>query len=151
MGVRQSAADIAGAVLRGVDMFDCVLPTRSGRNGQAFTREGALNLRNARFADDEEPLDKECDARLYELLARLPPITSSRRARSSPHADHWHNLTHYQELMSGLRAPSRLHSARSGRQSSDERWAVDQVYGVGRGVDRWRSAPYGPRPFETSP
>ena len=49
--------DIVGAVLRGIDMFDCVLPTRSGRNGQAFTREGALNLRNARHADDGGPLD----------------------------------------------------------------------------------------------
>src|SRR5438045_7412383 len=55
MGVGKPA-DIAGAVARGIDMFDCVLPTRSGRNGQAVTREGALNLRNARFADDEAPL-----------------------------------------------------------------------------------------------
>ncbi|HSS13613.1 MAG TPA: tRNA guanosine(34) transglycosylase Tgt, partial [Rhizomicrobium sp.] len=53
--------DIVGAVLRGVDMFDCVLPTRSGRNGQAFTSEGALNLKNARFADDPAPLDAGCD------------------------------------------------------------------------------------------
>src|SRR5471030_1695007 len=50
--------DIVGAVLRGVDMFDCVLPTRSGRNGQAFTPQGALNLKNARFADDPAPLDQ---------------------------------------------------------------------------------------------
>src|SRR5215510_11832545 len=52
--------DIVGAVLRGIDMFDCVLPTRSGRNGQAFTWQGALNLRNARHADDEVPLDPSC-------------------------------------------------------------------------------------------
>ncbi|HEX3971974.1 MAG TPA: tRNA guanosine(34) transglycosylase Tgt, partial [Stellaceae bacterium] len=52
--------DIAGAVLRGIDMFDCVIPTRSGRNGQAFTREGTLNLRNARHAEDQSPLDSQC-------------------------------------------------------------------------------------------
>src|SRR6201999_3182699 len=52
--------DIAGAVLRGIDMFDCVIPTRSGRNGQAFTREGTLNLRNARHAEDTGPLDAHC-------------------------------------------------------------------------------------------
>ena len=52
--------DIAGAVLRGIDMFDCVIPTRSGRNAQAFTREGTLNLRNARHAEDPAPLDAAC-------------------------------------------------------------------------------------------
>src|SRR5690349_11729210 len=59
MGVGKPG-DIVGAVLRGVDMFDCVLPTRSGRNGQAFTREGPLNLKNARFADDNAPLEAGC-------------------------------------------------------------------------------------------
>ena len=52
--------DLVGAVERGVDMFDCVLPSRSGRNGQAFTWNGPLNLRNARFAEDSEPLDSRC-------------------------------------------------------------------------------------------
>src|SRR5581483_5315804 len=52
--------DLAGAVLRGVDMFDCVLPTRSGRNGQAYTRAGTVNLRNAKHAEDPAPLDPEC-------------------------------------------------------------------------------------------
>src|SRR5262249_37068976 len=52
--------DLVGAVERGVDMFDCVLPTRSGRNGQAFTWNGPLNLRNARFAEDTAPLDERC-------------------------------------------------------------------------------------------
>ena len=55
--------DIVGAVLRGVDMFDCVLPTRSGRTGQAFTRRGAVNLRNARHAEDPRPLDEACAVR----------------------------------------------------------------------------------------
>jgi queuine tRNA-ribosyltransferase len=51
--------DIVGAVERGIDMFDCVLPTRSGRTGQAFTRDGPINIRNARFAEDREPLDPD--------------------------------------------------------------------------------------------
>ena len=59
MGVGKPA-DLVGAVMRGIDMFDCVVPTRSGRTGQAFTRRGALNLRNARHADDPAPLDPEC-------------------------------------------------------------------------------------------
>src|SRR3546814_5463398 len=52
--------DLVGAVARGVDMFDCVLPTRSGRNGQAFTRDGPINIRNAKFAEDQAPLDADC-------------------------------------------------------------------------------------------
>src|SRR3546814_3995012 len=52
--------DLVGAVARGVDMFDCVLPTRSGRNGQAFTRDGTINIRNAKFAADQAPLAADC-------------------------------------------------------------------------------------------
>ena len=63
--------DIVGAVLRGIDMFDCVLPTRSGRNGQAFTRNGTLNLRNAAHAEDP------CAARSRMPLSRLPAITAA--------------------------------------------------------------------------
>src|SRR3546814_14030884 len=53
--------DLVGAVARGVDMFDCVLPTRSGRNGQAFTWDGPVNIRNAKHAEDQGPLDASCD------------------------------------------------------------------------------------------
>jgi queuine tRNA-ribosyltransferase len=52
--------DIVGAVQRGIDMFDCVLPTRSGRTGQAFTADGPINIRNARFGEDQEPIDPNC-------------------------------------------------------------------------------------------
>ena len=70
--------DLLEAVARGIDMFDCVLPTRNGRHGHAFTRYGAINLRNARHADDPRPLDEAsaCEA-ARELFARLP---------ASPHA-----------------------------------------------------------------
>ncbi len=73
--------DIVGAVERGIDMFDCVLPTRSGRTGQAFTRDGPINIRNAKFAEDESPLDPDSPTGLH---GRRPISTiSSARARSS--------------------------------------------------------------------
>ena len=96
--------DIVGAVLRGIDMFDCVLPTRSGRTGQAFTRRGEVNIRNARHAKDPRPLDEAC---------RCPACTDHSRA----YLHHlvksgeilgamlmtWHNIQYYQDLMTGLR------------------------------------------------
>jgi queuine tRNA-ribosyltransferase len=96
--------DIVGAVLRGVDMFDCVLPTRSGRNGQAFTREGALNLRNARFADDSTPLDPECNCPACKNYSRayLHHVVKAGEIISSMLLT-WHNLTFYQDLMAELR------------------------------------------------
>jgi queuine tRNA-ribosyltransferase len=104
MGVGKPA-DIVGAVLRGIDMFDCVLPTRSGRNGQAFTRTGTLNLRNARHADDRSPLDADCRcpgcrqfSRAYlHYTVRANEIIASMLLT-------WHNLTYYQDLMADLRA-----------------------------------------------
>ncbi len=96
--------DIVGAVQRGVDMFDCVLPTRSGRTAQAFTRRGTVNLMNARHAADLRPLDPDCScytcrkysrAYLNHLLKcqeMLGPMLLTR-----------HNLHYYQELMAGLR------------------------------------------------
>ena len=103
MGVGKPA-DIIGAVLRGIDMFDCVLPTRSGRTGQAFTRRGALNLRNARHREDPRPLDPTCPCptcakhsraylhHLFRCDEMLGPILLTR-----------HNLHHYQQLMANLR------------------------------------------------
>jgi queuine tRNA-ribosyltransferase len=103
MGVGKPA-DIAGAVLRGIDMFDCVLPTRSGRNGQAFTREGALNLRNARFAEDEAPLDSACPCPTCARFSRayLHHVVKAGEIIASMLIT-WHNLVHYQALMAALR------------------------------------------------
>ena len=78
--------DLVGAVKRGVDMFDCVLPTRSGRTGQAFTRDGALNLKNARHADDPGPLDARAAARLAPGSAAPICTISSRRRNPREHA-----------------------------------------------------------------
>jgi queuine tRNA-ribosyltransferase len=96
--------DIAGAVLRGIDMFDCVLPTRSGRNGQAFTRTGTLNLRNACHADDSGPLDAECRCPACTQFSRayLHHTVKSNEIIASMLLT-WHNLTYYQDLMADLR------------------------------------------------
>ena len=97
--------DIVGAVARGVDMFDCVIPTRSGRTGQAFTRRAVLNIRNARHADDPRPLDEACACpacanysraylhHLFKADEMLGPMLLTR-----------HNLQRYQDLMRDIRA-----------------------------------------------
>jgi queuine tRNA-ribosyltransferase len=96
--------DIVGAVARGVDMFDCVLPTRSGRNGQAFTWSGPLNLRNARFADDAAPLDGDCRCPACQGFSRayLHHVVKAKEIIASMLLT-WHNLQFYQDLMARLR------------------------------------------------
>ena len=104
MGVGKPA-DLVGAVLRGVDMFDCVLPTRSGRTAQAFTRHGTVNLRNAPHADDPAPLDPECGcpacagySRAYlHHLCRSGEILGSMLLTA-------HTLRYYADLMAAMRA-----------------------------------------------
>ncbi len=103
MGVGKPA-DLVGSVARGIDMFDCVLPTRSGRTGQAFTRRGSLNLRNARHLEDPRALDPDCGCatcrghgraylhHLFRAGEMLGPVLLTR-----------HNLYYYQELMAALR------------------------------------------------
>jgi len=102
MGVGKPG-DIVGAVLRGIDMFDCVLPTRSGRNGQAFTSEGALNLKNARFAEDLAPLDADCGCPACCQFSRayLHHTFKSGEIIAAMLLT-WHNLTFYQAVMAGL-------------------------------------------------
>jgi queuine tRNA-ribosyltransferase len=96
--------DIAGAVLRGIDMFDCVIPTRSGRNAQAYTREGTLNLRNARHAEDLSPLDSACACPACRQFSRayLHHTVKANEIIASMLLT-WHNLTYYQDLMADLR------------------------------------------------
>ena len=97
--------DIVGAVERGVDMFDCVLPSRSGRTGQVFTRHGVVNIKNARHADDPRPLDEACGCPACSKYSRayLHHVFKSQEMISSMLLT-WHNLHYYQELMAGLRA-----------------------------------------------
>lgn len=97
--------DLLGAVARGVDMFDCVMPTRAGRTARAYTSRGVFNLRNARFADDARPLDEGCACpacarhsraylhHLFRCEEMLGPMLLT-----------WHNLMYYQYLMRGMRA-----------------------------------------------
>lgn len=96
--------DIVGAVLRGVDMFDCVLPTRSGRNGQAFTRSGTVNLRNARHKDDSSPLDGDCACPACQNYSRayLHHLVKAKEILAATLVT-WHNLTFYQDMMAGIR------------------------------------------------
>jgi queuine tRNA-ribosyltransferase len=96
--------DLIGAVARGMDMFDCVLPTRSGRNGQAFTRRGPVNLRNARHTEDTRPLDEACRCPCCKTYSRayLHHLVKAEEILASMLLT-WHNLTYYQDLMQGMR------------------------------------------------
>ena len=96
--------DIVGAVVCGIDMFDCVLPTRSGRTSQAFTRAGTLNLRNARHAEDTRPLDGACACPACRDYSRayLHHLVKAKEILGAMLLT-WHNLQYYQDLMAGLR------------------------------------------------
>ncbi|MBZ4021616.1 tRNA guanosine(34) transglycosylase Tgt [Rhodobacter sp. TJ_12] len=96
--------DIVGAVERGIDMMDCVLPSRSGRTGQAWTRRGQINIKNARHQDDPRPLDEACTCPACRNYSRayLHHVFRSQEMISGMLLT-WHNLHYYQELMQGLR------------------------------------------------
>ena len=96
--------DIVGAVQRGIDMFDCVLPSRSGRTGQALTRRGAINMRNSRHRDDQRPLDETCECPCCKNYSRayIHHVHKAGEIISSMLLT-WHNLHYYQVLMSELR------------------------------------------------
>ncbi len=96
--------DILKSVARGIDMFDCVMPTRSGRHGLAFTRRGRVNLKNARHAEDLRPLDEasSCPASRDYSRAYLHHLVRSDESLGGMLLS-WHNLAYYQELMAGIR------------------------------------------------
>jgi queuine tRNA-ribosyltransferase len=104
MGVGKPA-DLVGAVLRGVDMFDCVIPTRSGRNGQAFTSLGTVNIRNAAHAEDTGPLDPACACPTCTRYSRayLHHLDKAKEILGAVLMT-WHNLAFYQQIMARLRA-----------------------------------------------
>ncbi|WP_207458772.1 tRNA guanosine(34) transglycosylase Tgt [Azospirillum sp. SYSU D00513] len=103
MGVGRPS-DLIGAVRRGVDMFDCVMPTRSGRTGQAFVRRGTVNIRNARHAHDERPLDDRCGCPACRSYSRgyLHHLFKANEMLG-PMLLTWHNLHYYQDLMAEMR------------------------------------------------
>jgi queuine tRNA-ribosyltransferase len=96
--------DIVGAVVRGIDMFDCVLPTRSGRTGQAFTADGPINMRNARFAEDTDPIEPGCPCPACTQFERayVHHLVKSGEILGAMLMTQ-HNLWFYQRLMQGLR------------------------------------------------
>lgn len=96
--------DIVGAVARGIDMFDCVLPTRSGRNGQAFTWNGTINLRNAKYIEDDTPIDSACVCAACKNYSKayLNHLTKSNEILGAMLLT-WHNLQFYQDLMRAIR------------------------------------------------
>ena len=96
--------DVVEAVIRGIDMFDCVLPTRSGRTGQAFTANGPLNLRNARFAEDPEPIEPGCPCPACAKFERayVHHLVKSGEILGAMLMTQ-HNLWFYQRLMQSLR------------------------------------------------
>ncbi len=96
--------DIVGAVKRGIDMMDCVLPSRSGRTGQVFTRNGVVNIKNARHADDPRPLDEACSCPACSQYSRayLHHVFRAQEMISGMLLT-WHNLHYFQEIMDGMR------------------------------------------------
>jgi len=96
--------DIVGAVERGVDMFDCVIPTRSARNARAYTSMGEINLRNARHADDHRPLDAQSTSPINRYSRAYLHHLFKAGEMLGPMLLSLHNLHYYQELMQGLRA-----------------------------------------------
>jgi queuine tRNA-ribosyltransferase len=116
--------DILESVAGGVDMFDCVMPTRSGRHGQAFTRWGKVNLRNAKHADDPEPLDPEsaCPAASQYSRAYLHHFVKSGELLGMMLVS-WANIAYYQELMRGIREAIAARSFADFSLSTKEGWA----------------------------
>ena len=96
--------DILGAVKNGIDMMDCVLPSRSGRTGQVFTRRGVVNIKNARHQDDPRPLDEACSCPACRNHSRayLHHVFRSQEIISSMLLT-WHNLHYFQEIMQQMR------------------------------------------------
>jgi len=128
--------DIVEAVRRGIDMFDCVMPTRAGRHGQVFTRHGRLNMRNAKHAEDTRPLDAEskCAASNSYSRAYLHHLVRSNEILGMMLLT-WNNLAYYQELMAGLRkaiAEGRLNDHIA---EVKEGWAAGERAGIAEHAD----------------
>jgi queuine tRNA-ribosyltransferase len=120
--------DLVEAVARGMDMFDCVMPTRNGRHGLAFTRHGAINLRNARHAEDPRPLDAEsaCEAARTYSRAYLHHLTRANEMLGAMLLSET-NLAYYQELMMGMRAAIREKRFAEFRAATRQMWEQGDI------------------------
>lgn len=119
--------DILGAIARGVDMFDCVIPTRSARNARAYTSMGELNLRNARHADDPRPLDPGSTSPINRYSRAYLHHLFKADEMLGPMLLTEHNLWYYQELMQGIRAAIAAGTLDSHAQTLREGWAKGDV------------------------
>ncbi len=126
MGVGKPA-DILGAVERGVDMFDCVIPTRSGRNARAYTSMGEINLRNARHADDPRPLDARTNSPINRYSRAYLHHLFKADEMLGPMLLTQHNLHYYQELMAGIRAAIARKELSSHAASLREGWKTGDL------------------------
>ena len=120
--------DILKSVARGVDMFDCVMPTRAGRHGLAFTRFGKINLRNARHADDPRPLDplSPCPAARDYSRAYLHHLIKAGEALGGMLLT-WNNLAYYQQLMQGIRGAIEAHNFVEFSAMTTEGWEKGDI------------------------
>jgi queuine tRNA-ribosyltransferase len=120
--------DILKSVARGIDMFDCVMPTRAGRHGLAFTRRGKVNLRNARHADDPRPLDEEspCPAARDYSRAYLHHLVKSGEALGAMLLT-WNNLSYYQQLMQGIRDAIEARNFNGFTEETQVAWARGDI------------------------
>ncbi len=127
MGVGMPS-DIVGAVRRGIDMFDCVLPTRSGRTGQGFTRRGTINIRNARHAGDPRPIDSDCGCPVCGSYTRayLHHLFKAREMLG-PMLLTSHNMHYYQELMAGLRGAINNHALEPFAAAFEAEWQAGDI------------------------
>jgi len=120
--------DILKSVARGIDMFDCVMPTRAGRHGLAYTRRGKVNLRNARHADDHRPLDEEsdCPASRDYSRAYLHHLVRSQEALGAMLLT-WNNLAYYQKLMRDIRDAIEAQAFEARAAEISEGWARGDI------------------------
>ncbi len=124
--------DLLRSVARGIDMFDCVMPTRSGRHGQAFTRRGRVNLKNARHAEDNRPLDEEstCPAARDYSRAYLHHLFKANEALGAMLLS-WNNLHYYQQLMAGMREAIGPGKFAAFIEETEERWRQGDIQALG--------------------
>ena len=120
--------DLIESVARGVDMFDCVMPTRAGRHGLAYTRHGKINLRNARHAEDPRPLDEtsDCPAARDYSRAYLHHLVRCGEALGGMLLT-WNNLAYYQSLMAGMREAIAAGKFADFKADTQERWAKGDI------------------------
>ena len=118
--------DIVGSVLRGVDQFDCVLPARSGRNGQVFTRNGVINIKNSKYKYDDSPIDEKCNCRACKqhTKAYLNHLFKADEILGAMLLTE-HNIMYYQDLMRGIRKAIQRHRYRKFVDEFMKNGAVD--------------------------